>query len=74
MLVDINKLYIDEEDGRKVINIKYLIDLSNNIKVNGLQRPLIIEPNGRIISGFNRFLACKLLGHKQIKCLIKETQ
>jgi ParB/RepB/Spo0J family partition protein len=53
-------------------------DLVSDIKVNGLHQPVVVrpnpEPNGklyRLVAGFRRTMACKVLGLKHIPANIK---
>jgi hypothetical protein len=44
-----------------------LLDLANDIAVNGLLEPLVISQDGTIISGNTRFKACKYLGMESVE-------
>lgn len=49
-------------------------ELVNSIREAGLQIPIVVTPyKGKftIVDGQQRYYACKLLGHKKIKCIIK---
>ena len=79
--IDINDLYISELNVRKNIKEEYIIDLSKNIKENGLLNPLTVQFNNKnkkyeIIAGQCRYKALqKLELYKKIPCnLLNKTR
>ena len=49
--------------------VKYV---ANSIKEFGFKVPLVIDKDGTIIAGHTRYEACKLLGMKEIPCIIAD--
>ena len=39
-----------------------LLSLAEDIRANGLREPILLDPDGSILDGRNRFLCCKLTG------------
>lgn len=59
----------------KVQNNDELNQLKNSIETNGVLSPILIRPKGNryeMISGHRRKFACKLLGKREIPCIIKD--
>jgi ParB family chromosome partitioning protein len=52
-------------------------DLAENISKNGLQEPIrvILRQDGKylLIEGYHRYMACKLLGWKEIECRVTKS-
>jgi hypothetical protein len=53
--------------GRALGNIGAL---ENSIRVTGLRSPVIVSPQGALISGFRRQVACRGLGWKSVQCTV----
>jgi len=73
-MVSIDK--IDEPKGivRLEIDQGELRDLADSINALGLMQAILVRPDGErfeIIYGHRRYLACKLLGMKQIRATVK---
>lgn len=45
-------------------------DLAESISQHGLFSPIIIKPDGTILSGHRRFAAVKRLGWEEIECTV----
>jgi hypothetical protein len=52
----------DVADIFPLMDDRALTDLATDIAANGLREPIWLHPDGRIIDGRNRFLACERLG------------
>lgn len=57
--------------------MKKVKDLAEDISKNGLKEPielLHLQDGGyQLIEGYHRYMACKLLGWKEIECHVKES-
>lgn len=73
--VDINAVFPNEEQPRKIFDEEKLQTLSNSIKDNGLIQPVVVRKEKefyRIIAGERRWRASKLAGLKKIPVIIKD--
>lgn len=59
-----NDYYFDPIEGDK------WIEFVDSVRLHGVINPIVIAPDGTIISGHMRVEACKALGIKEIKCYI----
>ncbi len=74
-LIDIKKIYANENQPRKVFNDEKIEELSTSIKENGLIQPIVVRKTKegyQIIAGERRFRACKLADMTKVPCIIKE--
>lgn len=72
--IDLNLIDDFNNHPFKVQNNEELQQLKNSIKTNGILSPILIRPKGNryeMISGHRRKFACKMLGIKEIPCIIK---
>lgn len=73
-LIDLTSIHSNPNQPRKTYNPETLRELAESIREYGLLQPLIVRPEGaefRIIAGHRRYEACKLLGLKQIACIVR---
>lgn len=74
-LIDIDRVYGNENQPRTVFDDGAIAELALSIKENGLLQPVIVrkvDRNYQIIAGERRYRACKLVGLKEIPCLISK--
>lgn len=74
MLVDVEKIYANKGQPRKIFKEKELLELAESIKENGVIQPLIvIEKEGKfeIVAGERRFRASKLAGLTKVPVIVK---
>ena len=72
--IDINKIYANPNQPRKVFDKESLNELAESIRIHGLIQPIIVNemPDGyTIIAGERRYRACKLCGLKEIDAIVK---
>jgi len=67
-LVPIEYLKIDEKCSVRALDEYSIRELSKSILLIGLKNPITVSPDGTIIDGQHRFLACKRLKMKQVQC------
>ncbi|MEG1870730.1 MAG: ParB/RepB/Spo0J family partition protein [Peptostreptococcaceae bacterium] len=74
--IDINKVYPNEEQPRKVFDEEKIKILSDSIKSYGVLQPIVVKPdeNGRymIIAGERRYRASKVASKNYIPAVIKD--
>lgn len=74
--IDINKIFANPNQPRKIFDDNALNELANSIKVHGVIQPLILNDNKdgtfMIIAGERRYRASKLAGLKTVPCIIKD--
>lgn len=73
--IDIDKIFVNENQPRTIFDDEKIEELANSIKENGLIQPLIVRKQNRnyqIIAGERRYRACKLVGLKTVPCIIKD--
>ena len=74
--VNLEDIFPNPDQPRKVFNEKALEELANSIKINGVIMPIVLQKcaNGKymIIAGERRFRASKIAGNKTIPAIIKE--
>jgi ParB family chromosome partitioning protein len=46
--------------------------LANSIRDIGLLQPVLITPDGRLLAGERRLLACRLLGLAEVQVIVTE--
>lgn len=54
------------------LDSKFDIALLADIEKNGLQNPITVDKNLRIIDGERRYNACKTLGHETVEVVEKQ--
>ena len=64
MKVKISEIRTDNRFRKELGNIK---SLAENIERDGLLYPILITKDRRLIDGYRRLTACKLLGWKEIE-------
>lgn len=65
----------DENQVRKTFNEDSINELAQSIKQHGLIQPITVRKVGKkyeIIAGERRFRACKVLGKKQMDCIVSD--
>ena len=73
------KLYEDilQKQQADPCHMKRVKALAKDISKNGLQKPIEVLhlQNGeyKLMEGYHRYMACKLLGWKEIECYVKES-
>lgn len=73
-LIDLTHIRANPNQPRKTYNPETLRELAESIREHGLLQPLVVRPEGaefNIIAGHRRYEACKLLGLKQIACIVR---
>ncbi len=74
-LVDINKIYANPNQPRKVFDQESLNELAESIKIHGLIQPLIVNETDKgymIIAGERRYRACKIAGLDKVNVIVKK--
>jgi len=72
--ININEVYPKEGQPRKYFNDEALKELAESIKLNGIIQPIVvrkIDKGYEIVAGERRYRASKLLGLKEIPCIVK---
>ena len=72
--IDINKIYANPNQPRKVFDKESLNELAESIRLHGLIQPIIVNemPDGyMIIAGERRYRACKICGLQEIDAIVK---
>jgi ParB family chromosome partitioning protein len=59
-------------ERRRLADLENVENLAQSIAEHGLINPLTVTKKGRLISGLNRFEACKHLGWKEIPVIVKD--
>ena len=60
---------------RETMDEQALADLADSIATVGLINPLVLEKNGeryRVIAGHRRLIACQIIGHKTVRCIVRD--
>lgn len=73
--IDINKIYANPNQPRKVFDKESLNELAESIKIHGLIQPIIVNrmPDGyMIIAGERRYRACKICGLTEVDAVVKD--
>ncbi len=74
--IDINKIYPNEEQPRRVFDNDKIHILSESIKNYGVLQPIVLKPDDSgkymIIAGERRYRASKLAGKEEIPAVIKD--
>lgn len=71
--IPIDKIIVDEESQRKDVNQNALIELAESIKAIGLINPITVakyDDKYKLVAGFRRLSACRLLNYEQIQAKI----
>ena len=71
MLIDIDKIIVKDRIRKDFGDIK---ELAEDIKVNGLINPPVVNKNYELLAGERRLRACKSLGWKQIEIHMMDTR
>lgn len=74
MLVDLEMIFANKAQPRKIFKEKELLELAESIKENGIIQPIVvIEKEGRfeIVAGERRYRASKLAGLSKIPVIVK---
>lgn len=74
--IDINKIYANPEQPRKVFDIEKIEVLSNSIKSYGILQPIVVKPDDSgkymIIAGERRYRASRKANLKEMPAVIKD--
>ena len=74
--IDLNKIYPNDSQPRKIFDEEKVKVLSESIKSYGVLQPIVVKPDedGRymIIAGERRYRACCSLNMKQVPCVIED--
>jgi len=74
--IDIDLIYANPNQPRKIFDIDALNELSSSIKLNGVISPIIVNKDNKgkymIIAGERRYRASKMAGLKSMPALIKD--
>ncbi len=75
--INIDDIELDKDQPRINYNSKYIEELKNSIKANGLIHPITVQKQEnqnkyKIIAGHRRFIALKSLGKEVIYAFVKE--
>lgn len=78
-LIDINKIIPDSEQPRKSFDKDSLNELADSIREHGILQPISVEffetddgPFYKLISGERRFQASKIVGLKELPCIVHD--
>ena len=71
MQVKINEIIVPSARKRQLVAEK-VQELAESIKELGLLQPIVVTKDKKLIAGFHRLEACKLLGWQEIYCIIRE--
>jgi len=71
MQVKINEIIVSSARKRQLVAEK-VQELAESIKELGLLQPIVVTKDKKLIAGFHRLEACKLLGWQEIYCIIRE--
>jgi len=76
--IDVNLLHVGKYQPRKEMASEALEDLANSIHAQGIIQPIVIRETGHqkyeIIAGERRWRAAKIVGLKNVPCLIKNVE
>ncbi len=75
ILIPVSKIDVCESQPRKYFDEEKLSELASSIKQHGIIQPLVLKKNGdryMIIAGERRYRAARLLGLKEVPCIIKD--
>ena len=75
MLIKISKVEPNRSQPRKQFDEDALLELSESIKQYGILQPLLVSDKGsyyEIIAGERRWRAARLIGIKELPCIIRE--
>lgn len=74
--LDINKVYANEDQPRKIFDLEKLEILSRSIKTYGVLQPIVVKEDDKgnymIIAGERRYRASKLAGLNKIPAVVKD--
>lgn len=73
--IDINQIKPNSKQPRKVFDEEKLEELAASIREHGLIQPVILRKAERgyeIVTGERRWRACRIIGIKEIPCIVKE--
>lgn len=73
--IDINQIKPNSNQPRKVFDEEKLEELAASIKEHGLIQPVILRKAGKgyeIVAGERRWRASRIIGIKEIPCIVKE--
>ena len=56
--------------NRRSVDDLKVRDLADSIREVGLLNPITVTKQNRLIAGFHRLQACRLLGHREIECTL----
>ncbi len=75
MYIDVNKIYPNQNQPRKIFKSEKIDELSESIKVHGVIQPILVKPTEsgyEIIAGERRWRAARKVKLKEIPCIIKD--
>ena len=75
-LIAIDRIKIGEHDQRIQVDDESIITLAESIQRVGLLYPIIVRPDGEgymLVEGHRRLAAHKLMGKKEIMCMVTES-
>jgi len=75
MFIDINKIYPNQNQPRKIFKSEKIDELSESIKKHGIIQPILVKPTNtgyEIIAGERRWRAARKVKLKEIPCIIKD--
>lgn len=67
----VNEIIVSSARKRQLVAEK-VQELAESIKELGLLQPIVVTKDKKLIAGFHRLEACKLLGWQEINCIIRE--
>lgn len=73
--IDINAIYPNPAQPRKVFSEQELIELSRSIRTSGLLQPITVRRVGtgyELIAGERRLRACKIAGLSTVSCIVSD--
>lgn len=73
--IDINQIKPNSKQPRKIFDEEKLEELAASIKEHGLIQPVVLRKAERgyeIVAGERRWRACRIIGIKEIPCIVKE--
>lgn len=73
-IISIDKIYANPNQPRKKFDQDSIEELANSIRVHGIIQPIIVTENEKgymIIAGERRWRASKLIGLKEVPCIVK---
>ncbi|MCW8995292.1 MAG: ParB/RepB/Spo0J family partition protein [Psychromonas sp.] len=76
--LQIDQLQVGKYQPRRDMSTEALEELANSIRVQGILQPLVVRETGHqkyeIIAGERRWRAAKIVGLKEVPCLIKNVE